>query len=71
MGSGFTDREDGIAQPPHAEITQLLIEKLDAQLAGQEGDVFDDSKTHAPLLVLGQLDNSRKERLGEKIDADD
>lgn len=71
LGSSFSDRENGIAQPSHAEITQLLIEELDAQLAGQKGNVFDDSETHAPLLVLGKLDNSRKKRLGEKIDAND
>lgn len=71
LSSSFSDREDGIAQPSHAKITQLLIEELDAQLAGEKGDVFDDGKTHAPLLVLSQLDNCWKKRLREKFDAND
>lgn len=71
LGSSFSDRENSIAQPSHAKIAQLLIEELDSQLTGKEGNVFDDGKTHAPLLVLCQLNNGRKEGLGEKIDAND
>ena len=71
MSGRLTDREDGVTEPAHAEIAELLIEELNAKLAGEKGNVFNDSEAHAPLLVLGQLDNSRKEGLGKKIDADD
>lgn len=69
-GSGLTNGEDGITKPPHAKVTKLLIEELNAQLAGKQGDIFDDGKTDSPLLVLGQLDNCGKKRLRQKINAD-
>jgi len=69
MCGGFSDGEDSIAQPPHAETAQLLVEELDAQLACQKWDVIDNSKPYTPLLVFGKLNNSWEQRLGEEIDA--
>ena len=48
----------------------MLIEKLYAQLTGEKGDVFDNGKSDPPLLILGQLNNSGKERLGQEFDTD-
>lgn len=59
----LTDREDCVTQPAHAEIAELFIEKLDAELACKKGYVFDDSQAHAPLLVLSQLHNGGQKRL--------
>lgn len=56
--SSFTNREHGIAQPAHAKVAQLLVKEVDAELACQQGNIFDDGKSHSPLLVLGQLHNS-------------
>lgn len=53
MGSSLANGEDGVTQPTHAEIAQLLIEELDAKLTGEQGNIFDDSEAHAPLFVLG------------------
>jgi hypothetical protein len=71
LSGRLTDREDGVTEPAHTEIAELLIEELNTKLAGEKGNVFNDSEAHAPLLVLGQLDNSRKEGLRKKVDADD
>lgn len=71
LSGRLTDGKDGVTEPPHAEITQLLIEEFDTKLTGKKGNVFDDSETHSPLLVLGQLDNCGKKRLGKEVDADD
>jgi hypothetical protein len=71
LGGRLTNGEDGVAEPAHAEIAELFIEELDAKLTGEKGNVFNDSEAHAPLLVLGQLNNSREERLRKKVDADD
>lgn len=38
----LTDGIDGIAEPAHAEIAQLLVEELNTKLAGEEGNVLDD-----------------------------
>lgn len=59
----LSDREDCVTQPAHAEIAELFIEKLDAELARKKGYVFDDSQAHTPLLVLSQLHNSGQKRL--------
>ena len=40
------------------------------QLLGEKGHVLDDGKPHSPLLVLGQLQNGREERLCELADPD-
>jgi len=39
---GLTDGENCIAQPTHAKSAQLLIEELDAKLAGEKRNVLDD-----------------------------
>lgn len=36
------DGEDRVAQPAHAKTTELLVEELDAKLAGQQRDVLND-----------------------------
>lgn len=56
---GFSDREDGVGEPCHAEVAQLVVEELHAELLGEEGDVFDDCLTDSPLLVLGELNDGR------------
>lgn len=71
LSGRLTNGKNGVTEPAHAEITQLLIEKFDTKLASKKGNVFDDSETHSPLLVLGQLDNCGKERLRKKVDAND
>jgi hypothetical protein len=60
VSSGFTDRENGISQPAHAQIAELLIEELNAQLTGEERDVLDNRKSYSPLLILGELYNCGK-----------
>jgi hypothetical protein len=68
---GLTDRENGVAQPAHAQAAELLIEELDAKLRGKKRDVFDDGQTNAPLLVFRKLNNSGEEGLRKKLDAND
>lgn len=65
----FTDGEDCIAQPAHAESGELLIEEFHAQLACQERDVFNDGQANSPLFVFSELNNCGKEGLREKLDA--
>lgn len=69
LSGGLTDGENGITEPAHAKTAQLLIEEFYAELRGQEGDVFDDGEAHAPLLVLGKLDDCWEEGLREKLNA--
>ena len=71
LSGSLSDREDSVSEPAHAKIAQLLVKELDSKLAGKEGDVFNDSKANTPLLILGQLNNGGKERLGEKLDTND
>lgn len=54
------DGKDSVAEPTHAQTAKLLIEKLDTQLRRKEGNVFDDGKADAPLLVLSKLYNGRE-----------
>lgn len=63
LSRSLTNGENGVTQPAHAQAAKLLVEELDAKLRGKEGNVFDDSETDTPLLVLGELDNGGKERL--------
>ena len=51
-GCRLPNGEDGIAEPSHAEVTKLLIEKLHTQLASKKGDIFDDGKSDTPLLIF-------------------
>lgn len=69
LGGSLTDREDSVAKPAHTETAQLLVEEFDAELRGEKGNVFNDRQPHAPLLVLGKLDDGGEEGLGEKLDA--
>lgn len=71
LRSGLSNREDSVTKPPHAEITELLIEELDTQLAGKQRDVFDDGKADSPLLILSQLNNSGEKRLRKQFNAND
>ena len=38
----FSDRKDGISEPIHAEIAELFIKELDAQLVGEQRNVFNN-----------------------------
>lgn len=57
---GFSDREDRVTKPAHAEPTQLLIEKLHSQLAGKQGNVLNDSEPYSPLLIFSELNDGRE-----------
>lgn len=70
-GGSLTDGKDCIAEPAHAKIAQLLIKELDAQLAGKQRNIFDDGQSDTPLLVFSQLYNSRQQRLGQEVNAND
>jgi hypothetical protein len=61
LRSCLSDGEDGVAQPTHTEVAELLIEKLDAELASKKRDIFYDGEADTPLLVFGQLNNGGKE----------
>lgn len=63
LRAGLTDAEDGVAEPRHAQRVELLVEELDAKLAGQQRDVLDDGEPDTPVLVLGQLHDGREKRL--------
>lgn len=71
LGRRFTDGENSVAQPAHAQAAKLLVEELYAELRGEEGDVFDDSEANAPLLVFGELNDGGEKGLREKLDSDD
>eukprot|EP00128_Syssomonas_multiformis_P009478 Colp12_sorted_trinity150504_noHs@19184 len=63
----LTNGVDAITQPCHTQVAELLIEKFDTQLAGQERSVLNDGKTNTPLAIFGQLNDGRQKRLGQKI----
>jgi hypothetical protein len=63
VSSRFTNGEDGVSQPAHAEVAKLLIEELDTKLASQKGNVLDNGKSYSPLLILSELYDCRKKRL--------
>lgn len=69
VSSRFTDGEDCISKPAHAQVTELLVEKLDTKLAGQERDILNNGKSYPPLLILSELYDCREKRLREQIDA--
>lgn len=71
LSGSLTDGEDCISQPSHAQIAQLLIKEFDAELAGEQRNVFDNCKADSPLFVLGQLYDSREERLRQEVDPND
>lgn len=61
LRASFADTEARVAQPRHAEVGESLVEKGDSELRGQKREVLDNGQPHAPLLVLCELDNGRKE----------
>lgn len=65
LSAGFSDAEDSITQPRHAEGGKLLVEEFNTQLRCKEREMFNDCQSHTPLLVLGQLHNGREKRLRE------
>ena len=69
-GRSLSDGEDIVSEPAHAEVSELVVKELDAELGREQRDVLDDRLSHSPLLVLGKVDDRREERLGEEIDAD-
>jgi hypothetical protein len=60
---GLTNREDGVAKPAHAEVGELVVEELHAELLCQQGDVLDDGLSDAPLLVFREFDDRGEESL--------
>ena len=69
VSSRFTNGEDCISKPAHAQVTELLVEKLDTKLAGQGRDILNNGKSYPPLLILSELYDCREKRLREQIDA--
>lgn len=59
--SSLTDGKDCVAKPSHAQVAELFVKEFDAELAGQQRNVFDDGKTHSPLLIFCQVDNGRQQ----------
>lgn len=71
VSCGLANGEDSISEPAHTQGAEFFIEELHAKLTSEQGNVLNDSQAHSPLLVFGQLDDCRQERLREQIDADD
>jgi hypothetical protein len=71
LSRSLANRENGVTEPAHAQAAELLVEKLDAELRGKKGNVFDNSETDTPLLVLGELNNGGEEGLGKELNAND
>jgi len=71
LSRSLANGENGITEPAHAQAAELLVEELDAELRGKKGNVFDDSETDTPLLVLSELDDGGEEGLGEELNAND
>lgn len=55
--SSLADGKDCVTKPSHAQVAELFVKELDAELAGQQGNILDDGETHSPLLVLCQVDD--------------
>ena len=58
---GYLINKVFLPYPAHAEGVELLVEELDAQLAGEERHVLDDGQADAPFVVFGQLDDGRQQ----------
>jgi hypothetical protein len=71
LGGCLADRENGVAEPAHAQAAELLVEELYAKLRRKKGNVFDNGQPNTPLLILGKLDYSGEEGLRKELDADD
>lgn len=59
--SSLANGKDCVAKPSHAQVAELFVKELDAELAGQQRDVFDDGETYSPLLVFCQVDDGRQQ----------
>lgn len=70
-GGGLPDREDVVSEPRHAEVAELVVEELDAELRREQGDVLDDGLSDSPLLVLGEVDDCGQQRLREEVNTND
>jgi len=55
----FPNREHWVSQPTHAEVRELIVEELYAELFRQERDIFDDRLSDSPLFVFSQFDDRR------------
>lgn len=60
LSAGFSDAEDGVTEPRHAEAGKLLVEEFDTKLRSKKGKVLNDGQSDTPLLVFGKLDYSGK-----------
>jgi len=69
VSSRFTNGENCISKPAHTQVAELLVEKLDTKLAGQERDILNNGKSSPPLLIFSELYNCWEKRLREQIDA--
>ena len=70
VGCGLANREHVVEQPVGVQVVELLVEELDAELAGEQRHVLDDGEAHAPLGVLGELHYRRQQRLRQRLHAD-
>lgn len=69
VSSRFTNGENCISKPAHTQVAELLVEKLDTKLAGQERDILNNGKSYPPLLIFSELYDCGEKRLREQIDA--
>jgi len=69
--AGFTDAEDSVAEPGHAQVAELLIEEGHTKLAGEQRHILNYCQTYTPLLVFSQLNDRGQQRLRQQVDADD
>ena len=69
LSRGFTNGEDGVAQPAHAQTAEFFVKKLNAELRSKERNIFDDGQADAPLLVFSELNNSGEEGLRQEFNA--
>lgn len=67
----LTDREDSVAEPSHAQSTELLIKERNSELTCQQRNVLDNGQANTPLLVFGELDDGGEKRLRKQVDSDD
>lgn len=67
---GLADRVHAVVEPANAHGQQILFKERRGQLRGEQRDVLDDRKSHAPLPVGCELCDGGEERLGELLDAD-
>jgi len=59
--AGLADAKHGVAKPRHAQRAELLVEKFYTELRGEQRYVLNDGQSYAPLLVLCELYDRRKE----------